>query len=165
MTGSTNGNLLYRATKDGFTKEAFDTKCKGKSNTVTIIRANDKYVFGGYTTAKWTRAANNNTYMTDSKAFIFSLRRNGVSFSQKFGIIHDQFAVHCGPDNIFRFGGYNGGHDIGINIHANKNTGSWTNFCASYECPIGYTHGTNETQSFLAGKYQFFVNEIEVYQI
>ena len=53
MTRSSTGRLLYRATRDGFTAEAFHLKCDGKENTLTIIRNNLDYVFGGYTTAKW----------------------------------------------------------------------------------------------------------------
>jgi hypothetical protein len=47
------GNLLYRATRDGFTASAFHEKCDGKENTITIIKTNGNYVFGGYTSAKW----------------------------------------------------------------------------------------------------------------
>ena len=45
------GNLLYRATRDGFTASAFHEKCDGKENTITIIKTNGNYVFGGHTSA------------------------------------------------------------------------------------------------------------------
>jgi hypothetical protein len=40
--------LLYRATRDGFDASSFHSKCDGKANTVTIIKTDSNYVFGGY---------------------------------------------------------------------------------------------------------------------
>ena len=48
MTKSTKGNLLYRATRDGFTSQAFHSTCDGKVNTFSIIKNNLNYVFGGF---------------------------------------------------------------------------------------------------------------------
>ena len=73
--------LLYRATRDGFAASSFHSRCDGRDNTVTIIKTNSNYVFGAYTAAQWSSS---NGYVSDSTAFIFSLRRNGVSNSEKF---------------------------------------------------------------------------------
>jgi hypothetical protein len=72
MTKSSKINLLYRATRDGFTSQAFHSKCDGKENTITIIKNNLNYVFEGYTSSAWhsSEAWNN-----DPNAFLFSLRR------------------------------------------------------------------------------------------
>jgi hypothetical protein len=40
---TSKGNLLYRATRDGFTSKAFHSKCDGKGNTITIIKNNLNY--------------------------------------------------------------------------------------------------------------------------
>ena len=40
MTKSTKGDLLYRASRDGFTGQAFHSKCDGKGNTISIIKNN-----------------------------------------------------------------------------------------------------------------------------
>ena len=69
MTNSSNGILLYRATRDGFESRSFHLKCDGKANTVTIIKTNGNYVFGGYTAAKWTSMG---VYVNDTSA-IFSV--------------------------------------------------------------------------------------------
>ena len=45
ITQSSKGTLLYRATRDGFTANAFHSKCDGKSKTITIIKTNGNYVF------------------------------------------------------------------------------------------------------------------------
>jgi hypothetical protein len=47
MTESTNGTLLYKATRDGFEPSSFHEKCDGKENTIAIIETNGNYVFGG----------------------------------------------------------------------------------------------------------------------
>ena len=92
MTKAPEGNLLYRATRDGFTHEAFHSKCDGKSNTITIIKNNLNYVFGGYASSAWDSSA---LYIDDPNAFLFSLRRAGVSFKDKFIIKQTEYAL-CG---------------------------------------------------------------------
>ena len=48
MTKFTKAYILYRATKDGFEAYAFHNRCDGKAKTITTIRNNLNYVFGGY---------------------------------------------------------------------------------------------------------------------
>jgi hypothetical protein len=158
MTQSTNGTLLYRATRDGFTALAFHEKCDGKANTVTIIKTNGNYVFGGYTSAKWNSDL---SYSIDASAFIFSLRRDGISKSYQFKITKPQYAIFGGS-----YGGPNFGvGDFEIRDRSDINTGSWTRFCFTYQCPSGYSFD-EYTKSFLAGSYnKWLTSEIEVYQI
>jgi hypothetical protein len=98
MTESKDGLLLYRATSDGFKASAFHAKCDGKENTITIIKTNANYVFGGYTAAKWT---SNDKAIIDPKTFIFSLRRNGISCSHKIMLKYANYEIFgdkkCGP--------------------------------------------------------------------
>ncbi len=167
MTESSNGILLYRATRDGFEASAFHAKCDGKANTVTIIKTNGDYVFGGYTAADWDYYLgltpitwNYSEY--DSSAFLFSLRRNSVSNNFKFMVIHPQHAIYSLPSFGPIFGR---GYDIKIVDKSNINTGSNTNFCHSYQCPSGYSYG-DTSNAFLAGTYDgWLTSEIEVYQI
>ena len=91
MTKLSNGILLYRATRDGFSGEAFHAKCDDKAKTVSIIKNNLNYVFGGYTSEKWT---SNDEFITDKNAFIFSLRKKGDSNNQKFKIKNVEFAIY-----------------------------------------------------------------------
>ena len=94
LTSMTNSNphalLLYKATRDGFTASSFHSKCDGRANTVTIIKTIN-YAFGAYTSAAWSSSSG---WVSDSAAFIFSLRRNGVSYSDKFGIINPNYAIY-----------------------------------------------------------------------
>ena len=42
--------LLYQATRDGFEPTDFHTRCDYYTNTLTVIKSNSSYVFGGFTT-------------------------------------------------------------------------------------------------------------------
>ncbi len=159
MTKSSAGILLYRATRDGFEASAFHAKCDGKANTVTIIKTNGNYVFGGYTAAKWNSIR---TYINDTSAYLFSLRRNSVSTNYKFMVTMPEYAIYgyqiYGPT-------FGGGHDIRIIDKSNIYTASSTYFCYSYQCPSGYSYGAT-SQPFLAGTSSgWLTTEIEVYQI
>jgi hypothetical protein len=162
MTNSKNGILLYRGTRDGFTAKAFHEKCDGKANTVTIIKTDGNYVFGGYTSAKWH---SDDKYINDPNAFIFSLRRNGISISQKFMITQPQTAIAGTSFHGPYFGGSNKkGGDILIYDGSDINTGSFTKLCTSYECPSGFS--VNDDLKYLAGSFdKWLTTEIEVYQI
>ena len=62
--------LLYRASRDDFTPEAFHAKCDYYSNTLTIVKSSCGNIFGGYAQIEW----NPNIYGNhDKEAFIFSL--------------------------------------------------------------------------------------------
>ncbi len=161
MVKFSKGNLLYKASRDGFTASAFHSRCDEKANTVTIIKTNSNYVFGGYTTAKW--GANNNSWISDSSAFIFSLRRNGTSNNHKLPIIRAEHAIYGVPGYGPTFGG---GHDIYIKDRSDIQVGSYSNSGYSYQCPPGYSYGTENTKCFLAGTYNgWLTTEIEVYHL
>jgi hypothetical protein len=178
ITQSTKGTLLYRASRDGFTANAFHTKCDRKAKTITIIKTNGNYIFGGYASAAWNSAG---TYIADKNAFIFSLRRNGVSKCEKFMVKNQNKAIigykHYGPI----FGGGNGsgcgsnylymsecesGCDIFIRDNSNSSHVCEANIGDSYECPEGYVYGQQNTIDYLAGsKKNWLTTEIEVYEI
>ena len=128
LTESKYGTLLYRATRDGFEGSSFHSKCDGEAKTITIIKTKDNYVFGGYTAVTW---GSSNNYKTDAAAYIYSLRRNGVSNLSKHKILNSNHAICCIPINGPTFGG---GYDICICDRTDVNKGSFTNtlFINSY---------------------------------
>jgi hypothetical protein len=165
MTKSSEGILLYRATVDGFTSHAFHSKCDGKENTITIIKTDENYVFGGYASSAWNSSCNS---IRDPNAFLFSLRRGGVSFKDKFTVKFEEYALFgikkCGPTF--------GGGDINIsdesNIkHADVLSSNRSLFGRTYELPDGLVSVNNEgySEDFLAGNSGWITTEIEVYQI
>jgi hypothetical protein len=158
-------SLLYRATIDGFTKSSFQSKCDGKRNTVSIIKTNSNFVLGGYTAKGWNISDGGYTY--DSTAFIFSLRRNGISNSEKF-TVRDASTAIMNNSPAPAFGSYvsSNDNDIYVNENSNVNTGSRSDFGASYNLPSGYQQEQSNTQSYLAGSYaNWLTTEIEVFQI
>ena len=157
MTNSSKVNLLYRATRDGFTAQGFHSRCDGKGNTITIIKNNLNYVFGGYASSSWHSSSN---YINDPNAFLFSLRRAGFSFKDKFTVKSATNALA----GFSTFGPTFGANDIYICNQSNTTVGSCSNFGHSYNLPYGYTYEGN-AQSFLAGNYdKWKTTEIEVYQ-
>jgi hypothetical protein len=164
LTSMTRSNpqalLLYKATRDGFEASSFHSKCDGKANTVTIIKSNYNNVFGGYTSAAWSSFSG---FISDANAFIFSLRRNGVSYS-------DKFRIRTPADAIFSMGGYGptfgAGADLSVADKSNVSTSSNSDFGYTYYLPSGYSYGTANTKSFLAGTDKgWLTTEIEVFQI
>jgi hypothetical protein len=152
--------LFYKATRDGFGVSSFHSKCDGKANTVTIINTNSNYVLGGYKSAAWSSNAG---YISDSAAFIFSLRRNGVSFNDKFGVTMPNNAIY----GVSIYGPiFGAGFDIYVDDNSNVVTGSVTYFGNSYALPAWYTYRTSRAQTFLAGSYNsWLTTEIEVFQL
>jgi hypothetical protein len=150
--------LIYRATVDGFKAQDFHAKCNDIENTVTVIKNDLNYVFGGYTQAKWS---SRNCFNSDTEAFIFSLRRNGVSTDDKLMVKDHIHAIHSYSDRLIAFG-Y--GHDICIINESNIKLGSYTNYSISFEKPKNCFDV--DLKSFLAGNYNnWFTTEIEIYQI
>jgi hypothetical protein len=160
MTGPTRQpTLLYKLTRDGYGASTFHTKCDGKANTVTIIKTNSNYVFGGYSAAMWR---DNGTYGYDTTAFIFSLRRNGISYSEKYMVKNPTYAIYGHKIEGPTFG--EGKSDIFLSLQTDGY--GHTNFGHSYDLPSGYSYGQANTQSYLAGSYNSWVPiEVEVFQL
>ncbi len=153
MTESNHGTLLYRATRDGFEASSFHSKCDGKAKTITIIKTKDNYVFGGYTDVSWHSTCN---WKTDAAAYIYSLRRNGVSNLSKHNILAIETAICCRESFGPTFGG---GFDIFICDRSDVMKGSFTN-------PSGLNYKDLTIKTYLAGTYgNWLTDEIEVFQL
>ena len=94
MTESSKRTLLYRATRDGFEAQSFHNRCDGKSNTISIIKNNLNYVFGGFASSAWNSYGN---YISDPNAFLFSLRRDGISYKDNFTVKNSEHALFAHP--------------------------------------------------------------------
>ncbi len=152
-------SLLYRGSRDGFEPKDFHAKCDGKSPTLTIYKAQESsYIFGGFTTSGWY---NSNKFISDSKAFIFSLtNKDDKPCIMNIDPNQRQYATYGGPEFGPTFG-----HGSDIDIRGNPNTEkrSFSKLGSTYNHPR-YTKGSNEIHSFLAGSEYFQLSEIEVYQ-
>jgi hypothetical protein len=151
--------LVYRASRDGFAAYSFHSKCDGISNTVTIIKTTSNSVFGGFTSATWTSYG----YWTyDPNAFIFSLRRSGISNKERLNVTNPYYAIYGHYSYGPTFGG---GHDIYVSDYSNTNEYSSSNLGHSYQLPENTTYGSEEAKIYLAGSYTWQTTEIEVYQL
>lgn len=145
--------LLYRGTRDGFTANAFHTKCNNKGPTVTVIRSSLGKIFGGFADLEWT---SQNAYKNSNNTFLFSIDKKG-KYPVKSG--GQSNAMYCYSTYGPTFGG---GHDIYICDNCNTTTSSYSNFPYSYECAEYVNNGSS---NYLAGAYNFKVDEIEVFAV
>ena len=76
-------SLIYRATRDGFSARNFHEKCDGVSNTLTIVKAINLNIFGGFTTQPWDQSGE---YISDKNAFIF--RQDSTTSQQRKVIVN-----------------------------------------------------------------------------
>jgi len=144
-------NLLYKVSRDGDRISTFTEKVSNKYPTLILIKTNDNYKFGGYTSQQWNMTGRY-TYVKDELAFIFSLNKK-----KKYSIKNNNvsYAI-CGDPNHFAFGG---GHDFCIWDQCTKNNNS-----QSYN-GNSHTYNTTEYYELTEGKNNFYVYECEVYHV
>ncbi len=92
--------LLYRASSDGFTPQAFHATCDKKGPTLTLIRSDKGKLFGGYTGLNWDSESG---YLADAGAFLFSLSKmtyHGVKKKAQstYNDIYSNIVFGVGPD-------------------------------------------------------------------
>jgi hypothetical protein len=159
LTSSSDGLLLYRASNNAFSSSIYYSKLSGKANVITIFRSKNN-VFGAY--MKTANAYSSGGWVTDSSAFLFSLRRNGTSNTVKLPVIESQYALYSSSSY---FGYYGRGLDLYVNNQPFANTGSYAQLGLSYRAPSGCSYNTPCAYNFFAGSYNgWYVDEIEAYQ-
>jgi hypothetical protein len=151
----TKWKLIYRGSEHGFSAKRFHEKCDSFSNTLTLIKTIDGYIFGGYASEAWH---SNNGYVNDPQAFIFSLI-NSKNSPILIKCSYNEYAFSCNSNNGPTFGG---GCDIFISDNSNVNTLSYSNLGYSYKHP-DFVLDSIEAQTFLANSKHFQTSEIEVF--
>jgi len=149
-------NLLYQASRDGFSSSMFHSKCDGVLGTLTVVKSTNNNIFGGYTEADWSGYYQ---YQNDANAFLFSLV-NSYNTSVKMNVIQPQNAIYTYNGPIF-----GRGWDLYVAL---DNSYGYSNLGSSYEIPsflAKYGEHSFQSQSFLAGSYSFQLVEVEVYAI
>ncbi|GBB93251.1 hypothetical protein RclHR1_02140004 [Rhizophagus clarus] len=142
-------NLIYRASSDGNTADAFHEKCDNKGPTIVIAKvANSKQIIGGYNSFQWDSSDN---YKTTKNSFIFSLTNKAkVCHINKD---HFTYSVYCHQNYGPTFGR---GHDL---YHAYCTT--WRSFMSSYpEIDIPTNLNANDHLY-----NEFEVEDYEVFQV
>ena len=94
-------------------------------------------------------------------SFLFSLKNKDNLPAFKAPIYQNyQYAIYSNPGWGPVFGA---GRDLFISNNCHVNQQSYTNFGYTYQPPTGYDYGTQQTESLLAGSYNFTPTEIEVF--
>jgi hypothetical protein len=88
--------LIYKAIYDGFTANAFHSKCDQAPSTLVIIQSEHGNVFGGFTKQSWQSYGG---FKRDENAFIFSFK-NKLNEPEKMMVNPDRdaFAIVASPN-------------------------------------------------------------------
>jgi hypothetical protein len=129
--------------------------CNNQGPTVTVVQVGAR-LFGGYTSRSWTGG---NSYKQVEQVFLFRLTDGTVAGAQP--VMLPCHKPEQGVwDNVSYGPTFGGGFDLHIVDNAGNNSNSYSNVGSSFTLPAGHT---DETQTFLAGIYQFTPSEFEVF--
>ncbi|CAB4377868.1 unnamed protein product [Rhizophagus irregularis] len=97
-------NLIYRASRDGFTAEAFHENCDDRGATITIVKIKgSEQIFGGFNPFDWDLCGD---YKTTKNSFIFSFMDRKNMKTAKVGYSNGRCSVGCYQDYGPIFGYY-----------------------------------------------------------
>jgi hypothetical protein len=152
--------LLYRGSLHGFKASDFHAKCDNIPKTLTVIKAaTSGNIFGGYTEAAWDQSYN---WKADKSAFLFSLiNKKNKPVKVNIADGKESHAIFCSPDSGPIFGR---GYDLRIFDNSNLDNSNYSTFGYSYFLQ-GYPPASSYANNFLAGSFNFTVDEIEVFRL
>ncbi|KAF9182731.1 hypothetical protein BGZ51_004477 [Haplosporangium sp. Z 767] len=149
--------LQYRATRDGFDAASFHLACDQRGPTLTVVRADNGAVFGGFNNSSWSSHPSG-VYSTSRNNFLFTLKsrdcptRGNVMFRIKGD---GNAAAYSKADYGPTFGV---GHDLFLATNCNLTCLSSSSMPSSYHAPGAST-------ATLAGSSFFRVQEYEVFLV
>ena len=152
--------LLYKISRDGCSAPSFHSKCDNKGMTVTVLYNPSGTVYGGFTAQNWTSGSG--VYVSDPKAFLFTLKYNGKSSPVEFPIKPEKHAnaIYCNATYGPTFGG-------GTDLCTFTGTLTASNGVFALNGCFNLDHTYNmkgkDSNAFANGNLQ--VNELEVYQV
>ncbi len=152
--------MKYRASRDGFSRHNFHTKCDKVLNTLTIIEATNGNIFGAFSEKAWA----NDKDISDPKAFIISLinKENKpfkamINSGNSKGYNVSSYGPYFGFDTCHKT------FDILIVENSNANQSCISNFGYSFKHQ-DYPAGSEKARNILAGSQHFQTIEIEVFK-
>jgi len=162
--------LLYRGSRDGFSAKNFHEKCDNKGETLTIIKSDKDFIFGGYTEINWDSTIwnkkigenNNSRRNGNGNEFVFSLKNPHNIHPSKFNL-KNEWLNHsiCCDGNLGPIFGCN---DIRIenNCNVKKNRFTFYDFNPGEYC---FDDTTGKKRLLFTGENSYTVKEIEVFNI
>lgn len=153
--------LIYRASQAGFDASVFHQRCDGITNTLTIVKETNGYVFGGFTSVAWQL---NSGYIKDSEAFIFTLLNpSNTPLKLPIGSLQTGDAIYTHPNYGPTFGA---GHDLTVYTDSNINTNSCVNVQTYVDKSKNEIQGANAGIFFKGGSDNLFrAIEVEVFKV
>lgn len=158
--------LIYRATKNGFAGPKFHFICDNKGPSLTVLKSQNGFIFGGYTSVKQYNPPNINPHFErDPEAFLFQLHPHKTKHERLPG---KEKCVARGKQRICVFGRTlldEENSDLEVIDECNTHNHSWANLGHCFALPASMTHGSEDARCYLAGTPTFKVTEFEVFQI
>jgi len=147
-------NLIYKASRDGYSASVFHSICDYQGSTLVVVRSTGGYLFGGFHKGDWHSSGSYANGTIASQSFIFTLTNPYSTAPTKY---HNKNSTY-GPYSSSSYGPtFGGGHDLHIS-NACTTSGCYTNFPHSYNDTTG--HGNNT----FTGSYNFNVSDINVFR-
>jgi hypothetical protein len=150
--------LIYKASRDGYTAKAFHQYCDSCFPTMCVIRSKNGFIFGGFTTVAWGSIKGDKT---DASAFLFTLKNPHDIKPTKYPILERgvRFAVSHNPNEGPTFGSTRyGGVDLFLQSPFNVQ-GCRTFF------PHSYQDTTKKDRFTFTGDPYFSCDEIEIFTL
>ena len=147
--------LIFRGSRDGMKANNFHNKCDNQGETITLIKSDKGYIFGGYTPFPWSGGG---SYHSSPSSFLFTLTNIHGTQPTKFESKNDNKEVYHHSSYGPSFG-Y--GCDLAINTDF-INDGSWSNFPSTYQDNLG------KGKSIFTGDLnnnKFKLTEIEIFKL
>jgi len=145
--------LIYKGSEHGFAASNFHGYCNNQGPTLTVIRSNNGYYFGGFNKGVWTGSSSSQTGTLAHQSFIFTLTNPYSIAPTRYNWNGTSYAAFDTSSYGPTFGG---GHDIHVS-NACTSSGSYFNF------PHCYTDSTGYGKNTFTGSNRFVVSDIEVF--
>ena len=150
--------LLYRKTVDGTSASDFHKKCDGIGKTITIIKSNSGYKFGGYAENKWISEAFTWVY-NDFNSFVFSI--NLMKIYNSTTTPNEKY--HLGEYSAPQFWAFTLADDTGDDPSEFRPFGETIQYI--YHDGNGHFSGLPSNYEINGGNKYYYPQEVEVFQV
>eukprot|EP01117_Protostelium_nocturnum_P013982 TRINITY_DN5273_c0_g1_i3.p1 TRINITY_DN5273_c0_g1~~TRINITY_DN5273_c0_g1_i3.p1 ORF type:complete len:194 (+),score=44.39 TRINITY_DN5273_c0_g1_i3:512-1093(+) len=156
LEGKRIGELLYRATRDGFKGSDFIDRCSRRGKTLIVIKSTEGWVFGGYASTDWINGEQCYSEYV-GQDFLFTLKNPHNISPTRFNSNESEKRHYCGSNSSV-FASFGDG-DLVIYNDPHQHQASFTQF------PNAYFDTTGEGMNTFTGSKHFQAKEIEAYLV
>ena len=165
--GTSEFELLYRGTRDGFGASDFHRRCDNRGKTVVLVKNTSGHIFGGFASIPWA-SPSSSSHTRAPGSFIFTLTNMHGIQPTKFPLKDENDGNTVYHNNTYG-PAFGGGHDLYISSACNSNVSSYSNFPHTFNDTTGkgwsiFTGNTSNMNIF-GNNNQFQVREIEVFRV